>query len=59
MIETIFTIPGMGQYLFDAVSGRNYPVVQAIVLVAATIVLLVNVLVDVAYARVDARGSYD
>jgi peptide/nickel transport system permease protein len=59
LIETIFTIPGMGQYLFDAVSGRNYPVVQAIVLVAATIVLLVNVLVDVAYARVDARVSYD
>jgi peptide/nickel transport system permease protein len=59
LIETIFTIPGMGQYLFDAVSGRNYPVVQAIVLVAATVVLLVNVLVDVAYARVDARVSYD
>ena len=59
LIETIFTIPGMGQYLFDAVSSRNYPVVQAIILVAATIVLLVNVLVDVAYARVDARVSYD
>jgi peptide/nickel transport system permease protein len=59
LIETIFTIPGMGQYLFDAVSSRNYPVVQAIVLVAATIVLLVNVLVDVAYARVDVRVSYD
>ena len=59
LIETIFTIPGMGQYLFDAVSSRNYPVVQAIVLVAATIVLLVNVLVDVAYARADARVSYE
>ena len=59
LIETIFTVPGMGQYLFDSVSSRNYPVVQAIVLVAATIVLLVNVLVDVAYARVDARVSYD
>lgn len=59
LIETIFTIPGMGQYLFDAVSSRNYPVVQAIILVAATIVLLVNVLVDVAYARVDARVSYE
>ena len=59
LIETIFTIPGMGQYLFDSVSSRNYPVVQAIVLVAASIVLLVNVLVDVAYARVDARVSYD
>ena len=59
LIETIFTIPGMGQYLFDSVTSRNYPAVQAIVMVAATIVLLVNVLVDVAYARVDARVSYD
>ena len=59
LIETIFTIPGMGQYLFDSVASRNYPAVQAIVLVAAAIVLLVNVLVDLAYARVDARVSYD
>lgn len=59
LIETIFTIPGMGQYLFDSITNRDYPVVQAIVLVAATIVLLMNVLVDIAYARVDARVSYD
>lgn len=58
LIETIFTIPGMGQYLFDSITSRDYPVIQAIVLVAALIVLLVNVLVDIAYARVDARVSY-
>ncbi len=58
LIETIFTIPGMGQYLFDSITIRDYPVIQAIVLVAAVIVLLVNVLVDVAYARADARVSY-
>ena len=58
LIETIFTIPGMGQHLFESVTTRNYPVIQAIVLVAAAIVLVVNVLVDVAYARVDARVSY-
>ena len=58
LIETIFTIPGMGQYLFESVTTRNYPAIQAIVLVAAAIVLVVNVLVDVAYARVDARVSY-
>ena len=59
LIETIFTILGMGQYLFDSVSRRDYPVIQAIVLVSSTIVLLMNVLVDIAYARVDARVSYD
>ncbi|MCX7383380.1 MAG: ABC transporter permease [Alphaproteobacteria bacterium] len=59
LIETIFTIPGMGQFLFDSIASRDYPSIQAIVLVAATIVLLMNVLVDIAYARVDARVSYD
>ena len=59
VIETIFTIPGMGQYLFDSIGNRDYPVIQAIVLVAATIVLLMNVLVDIAYARADARVSYE
>ncbi len=59
LIETIFTIPGMGQYLFDSVSRRDSPVIQAIVLVSSTIVLLMNVLVDIAYARVDARVSYE
>lgn len=58
LIETIFTIPGMGQYLFDSIVSRDYPVIQAIVLVAAAITLLMNVLVDLAYARVDARVSY-
>ena len=59
LIETIFTIPGMGQYLFDSITTRDYPAIQAIVLVAATIVLLSNVAVDIAYARADARVSYD
>ena len=58
LIETIFTIPGMGQYLFDSIGNRDYPVIQAIVLVAAAIVLLMNVVVDLAYARVDARVRY-
>jgi peptide/nickel transport system permease protein len=59
LIETIFTIPGMGQYLFESVTNRDDPAIQAIVMVAATVVLLMNVLVDIAYARVDARVSYD
>jgi peptide/nickel transport system permease protein len=59
LIETIFTIPGMGQYLFDSITARDYPAIQAIVLIAATIVLLTNVAVDIAYARADARVRYD
>jgi peptide/nickel transport system permease protein len=57
LVETIFAIPGMGQYLFESITSRDYPVIQAIVLLAATVVVLVNMLVDLAYARVDARVS--
>jgi peptide/nickel transport system permease protein len=57
LVETIFAIPGMGQYLFDSITSRDYPVIQAIVLVAAAVVVIVNMLVDLAYARVDARVS--
>lgn len=55
LVETIFAIPGMGQYLFDSITSRDYPVIQAIVLVAAGIVVLVNTVIDIAYARIDAR----
>ena len=55
LVETIFAIPGMGQYLFDSITSRDYPVIQAVVLLAATVVVFVNLLVDIAYARVDAR----
>jgi peptide/nickel transport system permease protein len=55
LIETIFAIPGMGQYLYDSITSRDYPVIQAIVVVTAAIVVLVNVLVDIAYIRADAR----
>lgn len=57
LVETIFAIPGMGQYLFDSITSRDYPVIQAIVLVAAAVVVFVNVLVDIAYSRADARAK--
>lgn len=57
LVETIFAIPGMGQYLFDSITSRDYPVIQAIVLLASAVVVLVNMLVDIAYARIDARAQ--
>jgi peptide/nickel transport system permease protein len=57
LVETIFAIPGMGQYLFESITSRDYPVIQAIVLVAAVVVVLVNMIVDLAYVRADARVS--
>lgn len=55
IIETIFGIPGLGQLLFSAVNSRDYPVLQAVVLIVAAIVVLVNTIVDIGYAKVDAR----
>ena len=59
VIESIFNVPGMGQYLFDSVTSRDYPVIQAIVVLVALVVVLVNAAVDIAYAKVDARVSYE
>lgn len=56
--ETIFSWPGIGQLAVNSILSRDYPVVQGIVLVVTIAYMLVNLLVDVAYAVVDPRISY-
>lgn len=56
--ETIFTIPGLGQLLMSSVLRRDYPVIQGIVLLVAAAYVVINLLVDVAYALVDPRIRY-
>jgi peptide/nickel transport system permease protein len=58
LIETIFVWQGMGLYAFRAVSQGNYPVIMATNFVAALLVLLSNLLADVAYAWADPRIRY-
>ncbi|MGB0722518.1 MAG: ABC transporter permease [Gammaproteobacteria bacterium] len=53
--EAVFAWPGLGQLLIEAIQGRDYPVVQACVLVIALIYVTVNVLTDLVYALVDPR----
>jgi peptide/nickel transport system permease protein len=53
--EQIYVIPGFGKLIIDAVSARNYPVLQGAVLVAVTGYVLVNLLVDIAYAYLNPR----
>jgi peptide/nickel transport system permease protein len=53
--EQIFVIPGFGKLTVDAVLNRNYPVIQAVVLVTVTGYVLVNLLVDIAYALLNPR----
>ncbi|GAC1386350.1 MAG: ABC transporter permease [Acidimicrobiales bacterium] len=49
VIEQLFALPGIGQLAFQSVFNRDFPVVQGVVLVAAAMVLLVNIIVDVSY----------
>ena len=58
IFESIFGLPGMGRFLFDAITERDYPVIQGINLVIVATVVLVNLVVDVAYAWLDPRIRY-
>ena len=58
IIEWIFGIPGMGQFLIDAIVQRDYPVIQGINLVIVTIIVLTNLTVDLVYAVLDPRIRY-
>jgi peptide/nickel transport system permease protein len=58
LTETIFSWPGMGTWAYQAILGRDYPIVQASVLVSATIYVFVNLAVDILYAVLDPRIRY-
>ena len=58
VIEWIFGIPGMGQFLVDAIVQRDYPVIQGINLVIVVIIVVSNLLVDLTYAVLDPRIRY-
>ncbi len=56
--ETIFAWPGVGRLAINSISGRDYPVVQAVVLIAAFSFMFSSLFVDIAYAYLDPRISY-
>jgi len=53
--ETVFSWPGIGLLVIDAIQARDFPVVQAVVIVFAGIFILCNLLVDILYAYLDPR----
>jgi peptide/nickel transport system permease protein len=55
ILEQIFGIPGVGRYILEAAVRRDYPVVQAILLITATLILTTNLAVDLAYGYLDPR----
>jgi len=58
ILETIFNMPGMGRYFVGAILQRDYPSVQGVVLVLASVVVLVNLLIDLTYGWLDPRIRY-
>jgi peptide/nickel transport system permease protein len=58
VIEQVFAIPGLGRLVIGAINERNYPLVQGIILVVTGVFVLVNLLVDLAYAWIDPRVEY-
>lgn len=56
--ETVFAWPGVGRLAYEAVIFRDYPLLQAVVILKAIIVLLINLVIDILYAYVDPRIRY-
>lgn len=55
IVETIFSIPGMGMYIMGGINGRDYPIINGTVLVLSVGICVMNLLVDIAYAFIDPR----
>jgi len=58
IMESIFSLPGMGRYLIAAISFRDYPVIQGVNLVICSTVIVLNLLVDLTYGYLDPRIRY-
>ncbi len=56
--ESIFNIPGIGRLTVDAVLARDYPVIQAMILLTSALYVFVNLLIDLSYTLFDPRIRY-
>ena len=59
LTETIFSWPGIGKWVYDAILGRDYPIVQGGTLLITLVIVFVNMLVDISYAFLDPRIRYE
>lgn len=55
VVESVFSIPGIGRTLISSISNRDYPVVEALVVLIAVVILVTNVVVDLLYQKLDKR----
>jgi peptide/nickel transport system permease protein len=58
IIEQVFSLPGMGRYLLAAITQRDYPVIQGINLVICSVIITLNLVVDLTYGFLDPRIRY-
>ncbi len=58
LTETIFSLAGVGRILFDAITNRDYPIIQGFTLAIAVGYVIVNLLVDLSYGLLDPRIRY-
>ncbi|MDG5787083.1 ABC transporter permease [Evansella sp. AB-P1] len=58
LTETIFSWPGIGRYVYDAIGSRDYPVIQSGILVIAFMFVIINLIVDLLYSYIDPRIKY-
>jgi peptide/nickel transport system permease protein len=56
--ETVFNIPGIGRLVVDAISKRDYPIIQGVILIFSGVYVLVNLIVDLTYTLIDPRIRY-
>lgn len=59
LTETVFSWPGIGRWLVDAIYARDYPIVQGVTLTIAIIFVVINLIVDILYTLVDPRVRFD
>ncbi len=58
-VETIFSWPGMGRLFWDAAKGRDYPVLLGVVMITATLIIICNILADLAYGWLNPQVKYE
>ena len=59
ILETLFSIPGIGNQIVTALANRDYPIVQGCVLVFSAFTMIVNVIVDISYKWIDPRVTLE
>lgn len=59
IVETIFGFPGVGKLMIESIHARDFPVIQAVVVITAAAIFLMNIIIDLAYAMLDPRVRHN